>query len=142
MEIKNFKFKLEELLHPTIFEKYKNNQEEGWKLLDIRLLEVLHWLRELVDSELYINTWLFNGNRINSGLREKDSPVGVKNSKHKLGMAVDIISNKYSAQHLRDIIEKNKDTLPYSIRIERNVNWLHIDTANTTSNKIQYFNPN
>ena len=49
-----------------------------------------------------------------------------------------------SAEDMRQKIEANKDKLPYQIRIEKGVNWLHIDVKGSESNahinqKIVYF---
>ncbi|MFW1503910.1 hypothetical protein ACEWBU_23935, partial [Vibrio parahaemolyticus] len=46
------------------------------------------------------------------------------------GQAVDLISNHYTAQELRDLIIKHKDRFPYLTRMEEGVSWLHLDVFN------------
>ena len=40
-----------------------------------------------------------------------------------------------TAQQVRDFIVKNQDKLPYPIRLEGGVNWVHIDTYDFDQNK-------
>ena len=131
-------FKLYELLPPEIY----RSEDKHWELLDERLLETLDVIREILGVPLICNTWYQGGNRRYCGFRVANCKVGAVNSYHKRGMAADLLSNKLTAEEMRQIIDKHQDRLPYPVRIERSVSWLHIDVAEIDYNgkKIYYFN--
>lgn len=116
-------FKLYELLPPEIYQ----NEDAGWELLDDKLKVTIDFLRELFEIPLIINNWKIGGNRKNCGLRSKACAIGAKLSAHKQGMAADIISPKMTAYAMRKIIHINANKLPYPVRLEANVSWLHVD---------------
>ena len=63
-------------------------------------------------------------------------------SAHNNGMGLDLSSPIMSAEEMRKKIELNSDLLPYPVRIERYVNWLHIDCYDMGNPyKVTYFNP-
>lgn len=123
-------FKLYELLPKEIYK----NEDEGWELLDEKLLRTIDVIREIVGVPLICNNWKFGGSRNLCGLRPKNCSIGAKFSAHKDGKAVDIISSKMTAHDMRELIKKNKDKLPYNIRLEKwdkngnEISWLHIDS--------------
>lgn len=143
-------FELYELLPPELYTYDMMVSEEARErafanYFDTKLLETIDVVREIIGLPLICNTWFQDGNRRNSGFRTQQCEVGVAQSQHKLGKAVDLICHKMSAEDMRQKIEANKDKLPYQIRIERGVNWLHIDTKGSDSKrdinkKIIYFN--
>lgn len=143
-------FQLYELLPPELYTYDMMVSEEARErgfanYFDHRLLETIDVIREIIGLPLICNTWFQDGNRKNSGYRTKTCSVGAENSQHKLGKAVDLICHKMSAEEMRQKIEANKDKLPYQIRIESGVNWLHIDVKEITAacqknQKIIYFN--
>lgn len=94
---------------------------------DRKLLETIDVVREIIGLPLICNTWFQDGNRKNCGFRSKTCSVGAEDSQHKLGKAVDLICHKMSAEEMRQKIKENEHLLPYPIRIEAGVNWLHID---------------
>lgn len=122
-----------ELLPPELYtyDMYvdESARERAYELIDERLLITIDIIRgEIIKAPLICNTWYQDGNRRYSGLRTKDCKIGVRESQHKLGKAVDLICNKYTAYQMRQKILDNQHLLPYPIRIERDVSWLHIDT--------------
>ena len=130
--------KLRELLPPELYV----NEDWGWELFDTRLIETIDWLKELFghDVSLIINNWSFGGSRKNCGFRTPDCSVGARLSRHRLGMAVDIISPQMSAQEMRTAIDLHQEELPHPVRIEEGVSWLHIDVDNFKKNeKIYWF---
>lgn len=143
-------FQLYELLPPELYTYDMMVSEEARErafanYFDEKLLITIDIIREIIGLPLICNTWFQDGNRKNCGYRSKTCNVGVENSQHKLGKAVDLICHKMSAEEMRQKIEENKDKLPYQIRIERGTSWLHIDCKEMTSNavknkKIIYFN--
>lgn len=142
-------FQLYELLPPECYTYDMMVSEEARErafatYFDPKLLETIDVVREIIGLPLICNTWFQDGNRKNCGYRTVQCSVGVAQSQHKLGKAVDLICHKMSAEEMRQKIEANKDKLPYQIRIEKVVNWLHIDVKGSESNahinqKIVYF---
>ena len=75
-------------------------------------------------------------------VQEKTDADIVYLSAHHLGIGGDLSSPEMTAEEMIRKIEDNSDLLPYPIRMEKGVNWLHIDCYDTgTPNKITYFNP-
>lgn len=112
------------------------------QFFDEKLLVTIDIIRgEIIKAPLICNTWFQDGNRKNCGLRSEGCDVGVMKSQHKLGKAADLICRDYTAEQMRQIIKENEHLLPYPIRIEENVNWLHIDCKdmNYKGKKIYWF---
>lgn len=116
-------FCLSELLPPEIY----CNEEFGWDMLCDQLKETIDAIRELLKVPLTCNDWARGGHRKNCGYRTQSCAIGARFSAHKQGMAADLISNKMTAQQMRQLIHDSADKLPYKIRIEANVSWLHVD---------------
>ncbi len=103
-------------------------RQRAYEMIDERLLIIIDIIRgEIIKAPLICNTWYQDGNRKYSGLRTENCKVGVRESQHKLGKAVDLICSKYTAYQMRQMILDNQHLLPYPIRMEDNVSWLHID---------------
>lgn len=141
-----FKFKGFELVCPHI---YKRFGEAALFQLDVRLLEVLLWIRKGLGLPMTINTWKAGGNLSQRGMRcnlcekvkEKDYAYL---SAHTFGQGVDFNVNGMDAKDVRKWIDDNKGSLPHPIRLERKCNgkettWVHLDIRNETSDKIVYF---
>lgn len=135
-----------ELVSKDIYDKYVD-KDQIYSLFDENLLKTIDLIRELVGTPLYCNTWYTGGNRKESGLRDINSKTGAKNSAHKLGKAVDLISNDLHVSKLWWTIDTNSDKLPCKIRIEKTnngktISWLHVDTNTKPdqSIKVYYFN--
>lgn len=137
-------FELYEVLPPELY-KYEyyiseEAREKGWELMDEKLLITMDIIRgEIVKAPLICNTWYQDGNRRNSGLRVQNCTVGATNSQHKLGKAADLLCPKYTAEEMRQMIRDNEHLLPYPIRIEDGVSWLHIDTKERKKGPKIYF---
>ena len=124
-------FELYELLPPEVY-TYQDlvsdkDQQPGWSYLDERLLITLDIVRDIIGKPLICNTWCQNGSRMNAGYRTIGCSVGAKKSMHKEGKAADLLCRDYTAEEMRQIIIANQDKLPYPIRMEADVTWLHID---------------
>ena len=132
-------FELYELMPPELYTYDMMISEEARQrafanYFDTKLLETIDIIRgEIVKAPLICNTWFQDGNRVASGYRSSQCPVGVAKSQHKEGKAVDLVCNKYTAEQMRQMIKENEHLLPYPIRIEDGVSWLHIDTKERTS---------
>ena len=139
-------FKPYELLPPEVYtHKVYNDEEEAYRvlneLMDNEFLVTLDAVREILGVPLIVNTWYQGGNRKYCGYRPQNCSVGVAKSQHKLGKAADCVSNKTNAEEMRRRLEANKDKLPYPIRVEADVSWLHIDNKDMDykGQKIYYF---
>lgn len=141
-------FQLYELMPPELYTYDMMVSEEARErafanFFDCKLLETIDVIREIIGLPLICNTWFQDGNRKYSGLRTVQCEVGAAHSQHKLGKAVDLICHKMTAEEMRQKIDANQDKLPYPIRIEADVNWLHIDVkerkTNVKAGKIYYF---
>ena len=134
-------FKTQELVDR---ETYNLLGENAIKLIDQNLIKTIDAIREILNVPLICNNWHKNGTRQNCGFRTQKCKIGSKNSYHKKGQAVDLISYKMTAKEMREILEQNKEKLPLPIRIEKwdnngEINWLHVDMGNKTNDKIHFF---
>ena len=136
-------FKPYEVVSKTVYTIYR---DESIKFMDNRLLETLDVIREILGVPLVINDWYWGGKNQQRGLRENTCQI-VKSkgntlylSSHCFGRAFDAVSAKMSAENMRKKIVDNAYKLPYPIRMESNVTWLHVD-LNMLSNapKITFF---
>jgi Peptidase M15. len=129
-------FKLYELLPPELYK----NEEQGWDYFDARLLRSIDAIRDILNVPLICNNWYHKGKRKASGYRLQSSSIGAQFSAHKQGMAADLISTRMTAEQMRQILILNADKLPYPIRIEKDVTWLHVDVRCSGKQKITMFN--
>lgn len=145
-EVKKY-FKIQEFVEEIT---YKTWGENAWNFLDDRLLETIVILRrDILKVPLVCNDWCFKGNNTQRGLRsnlsylvkEKTDANKLYLSQHNMGKAVDMVSSKMTAENMRKLIKANESKLPYQVRIEDGVTWLHIDVMNALSqkNKIYFF---
>lgn len=138
-QIKNY-FNIKELVCPHVHQKYG---ETAWMFLSTQLLHTLLIIRtEILNKPMVVNNgsnWTQRGMRCNMCqiVKDKKSPYL---SAHVTGNAVDFNCNGITAEEIRKSIAEHKDKLPYSIRLEKDVNWVHVDVYdNLSSNKIEYF---
>ena len=137
-ELKRY-FNIKELVCPHVYEKFG---ERAWIFLDtmaLRLLLVLR--RDILKVPLVCNTKTLTqrGLRCNRCeiVRSKTSPYL---SAHVTGKGFDLSTPAMSAEEMRLKIAENVDLLPCKVRIEQDVNWLHIDCYDEMQvSKIRYF---
>lgn len=126
-------FKPWELVSKAAWSKRRESVMLG---MDAKLLITIDTLRELLEeidpskAVLICNDWNFGGNRQYSGLRLPTDKHYSEFSAHSRGQAVDLVSRHYSAERLRKIIIDNRERFPYLTRMEKDVNWLHLDVFN------------
>lgn len=135
-------FKLTELVSKAVADKYKS---VAWSFFDPRLFDVLVWIREGIGLPMVINTTT----QQQRGLRENTCPMVTEKTKkgqmylsaHVLGKGVDfsIAGNKMTAEQVRQWIRKNISKCPWPIRLEKDVNWVHIDVMNDSGQKLIEF---
>lgn len=137
-ELKKY-FSIKELVCNHVYEKYG---ERAWMFLDTMALRLLLILRrDILKVPLVCNTKILKqrGLRCNQCdiVKEKTSPYL---SAHVTGKGFDLSSPALSAEEMRLKISENVDLLPCKVRIEQDVNWLHIDVYDEmTKERIKYF---
>lgn len=124
-ELKKY-FDIKELVCNHIYEKFNT---QAWMFLSTPLLHTLLILRtEIINLPIVINTSSLK----QRGMRCNMCPI-VKGktsaylSAHVTGNGIDFSCSSKSAEELRQIIKDNQDKLPYPIRLEDGVTWVHID---------------
>lgn len=137
-ELKQY-FRIGELVCNHVYDRFG---EQSWMFLSTQLLHTLLILRtEIVKLPMVVN----NSTMKQRGLRcnlcqlvsSKKTPYL---SAHVTGNGIDFTCKDKTAEEIRNIITDNKDKLPYNIRLEDGVSWVHIDCYdNGSNNKITLF---
>lgn len=138
-------FELQELVCPEVYNKYGM---QAWSFFDPRILTTMDLLRQKLNRSIIINTWHAGGDQTQSGLRcnlcsiakDQTDKGALYLSAHCRGMAFDFHAEGMLPEETRLWIAANKIILPYPIRLERAVNWVHIDCASESTEKITFFN--
>lgn len=119
---------------------YIHGHKSLW-FIDERIIETCQKLRDNLGIPLTINNWYYGGTREESGLRVPGMKNYTLTSQHSFGRAVDIVSDKMTAEEMREHIYKNADEYKHIKAIETNVTWLHIDCRNTATDDFMLFDP-
>lgn len=119
-------FKIQELVCPHIYKKWT---DASWQFIDTAYLETLLVIRrDIIRMSMICNTDSLTQRGIRCNLcklvKSKSVPYL---SAHILGKAGDFTIIGMTAEEARQKILNNADILPYPMRIEANVSWLHID---------------
>lgn len=138
-ELKKY-FDIKELVCNHIYAKFNT---QSWMFLSTPLLHTLLVLRtEILNMPMVVNTSSLH----QRGMRCNMCPI-VKGkisayvSAHLTGNGIDFSSPNKSAEDIRQMIKDNQDKLPYPIRLEDKVNWVHVDVYDQGFyNKITMFN--
>lgn len=139
-ELKKY-FKLQELVCPHVMTRHG---EKAWMFLSTPFLHTLLIIRrDIIQKPMIINNHRVGGNFTQRGLRcnicqivkDKTNTNVPYLSAHVLGQGCDSHCNGISAEEMRRMIIAKKHLLPYPIRIERSVNWLHFDMYDPTNGK-------
>ena len=139
-------FSLDELICPHVYDKFG---DIAWQFLDQRLLITLDVIREKLNKPIFINDWQVHGNFDERGFRCIQCELVKKAIKeerlyvspHMTGQGADFDVEGMTAAEVRLWLAKNERLLPYPIRLESNVNWIHLDTRDTNVTKVTFFNP-
>lgn len=145
-EIKKY-FSAKELI---CIHTYQRFGETSWFLLPTFWLETLLVIRrDILQKPMVCNKYdsasgmyTQRGTRCNLCQLIKDATKAniSYNSAHSKNIAGDFNVLEMTAEEARRKIEEKKDLLPYPIRIEAGVTWLHIDCYdNDNGKKITYF---
>lgn len=128
-------FQLKELVCPHCVKTYG---DKAWQFLSTELLSTIYVLRnEVINKPMIVNngtTFTQRGLRCNicELVKSKNTPYM---SAHNLGKAIDFHVNGMSAEEVRQLIKNNIDKFEYPIRLEEDVNWIHIDVYTLDSDK-------
>lgn len=140
-EIRKF-FDIEEFACDHLLEYYSTNPDRCWDFKDTaQLANVLVIRRDILQVPMYCNNHKKGqhqrGLRCNlcELVRSKDRPYM---SGHVLGKGDDFTVEGMTAQEAREKIKKNAHLLPFPLRMEADVNWLHIDSMPTPSGQKVY----
>lgn len=137
-------FDIQELVCPHVYDKFGLY---AWQFFDPRLLDTLLVIREKIAKPIYVNDWDMGGNFTQRGFRcnicplvkEKTSLEKLYVTAHSQGMGVDFDVKGMSAEEVRKWIKDNQILLPHPIRLEEDVNWLHLDTRSDGFRAITWF---
>ncbi len=138
-------FTITELVCPHVYNKFGGL---AFLFLDERIVITIDTIRRLINKPITVNTWADGGEFSQRGLRcnlcslVKDKTLAnqLYMSAHVLGMAMDFDVENMTADDTRLWIALNKDKLPYNMRLEKNVDWVHLDVYNN-GNKLTFFEP-
>jgi len=144
-ELKKY-FDIRELVCPHTYNKFG---DKSWQFLDTELLDVLLVLRmDILKVPLTINNYHKGLDKTQRGLRcnicqlvkEKTLDNEIYLTAHGNGAGLDIIPSGMTAEQGRKKIKSLKALLPYPVRLEKDVTWIHIDIYDyCNGNKINYF---
>ena len=145
-EIKRY-FNIRELVCDHTYKKYN---EGAWFLIPTFWLHTLLILRrDILQKPLICNNYSSpNGNYKQRGTRcnlcqivkDETASNNCYQSAHTKNIGNDFTVVGMVAPEARNKIAENKELLPYPVRLERNVTWLHIDGYdNDNGQKITYF---
>ena len=132
-EIKaNGYFIIQELVCKHTFQRFG---DKAWQFLDTELLHTLLVIRKAINKPIYINNWDGGGSFSQRGLRcnvcQLSKNKTGKNlsylSSHCNGAGVDCDVKGMTAQEVRNWISENQVVLPYPIRLESGVSWVHLE---------------
>lgn len=143
MDVKKY-FGIKELVCPHVYEVWGEN---AWQFLDDRMLANLVFIREGIGKPIVVNNWAKGGEYSQRGLRcntcllviEKTDLRKVYLSAHIQGKAVDFNVVGMTAEEVRQWIIDHADEMPYPLRLERDVSWVHMDVRNKSVEKVDLF---
>ena len=127
-------FDLSELVCPHIIKRFGDT---AWMFLSTQILHTLLVLRtEILNKPLIINhdSARQRGMRCNLCSMVKNKNVAYE-SAHCNGMGFDITVVGMTAEDARTEIKKYAGKLPYPVRLEEDVTWLHIDCYDPCNDK-------
>lgn len=131
IKAKNY-FSIKELVCKHVYNKFG---EKAWQFLDTELLHTLLIIRKTINKPITVNNWSTGGTFSQRGCRcnicqiPKDKTVAnaLYMSAHINGAGVDFDVKGMTAQAVRNWIIANQALLPYPIRLEDKVTWVHLD---------------
>lgn len=141
-------FSIQELVCPHTYKKFG---DKSWQFLDTEILHTLLVVRrDILKVGMICNDYKFGDKHTQRGLRCNICPLckdkTMKNqiylTAHANGAGMDFVfgaNSGMTAAKARQLIKDNASKLPYNVRIEKDVTWLHIDCY-YTGQKVNEFN--
>jgi hypothetical protein len=133
-------FKITELVCKHTYDLWK---EKSWNFLDTDYLRTILVLRmQIIKVPMTCNTPTQNQRGIRCNLcalvQAKTDKGNVYLTQHGFGKGGDFstVNNVIPASGMRSLIKANKNLLPCKVRIEKDVNWLHIDVMELVTDEI------
>jgi len=136
-ELKKY-FSIAELVCPHTLSAFG---ERSWQFIRTEQLETLLLLRtRILNATMTINNypkgkWTQRGLRCNM-CQIVYSKKSIYLSAHVLGCGDDFDAKGFTAEQTRQKIRDNSNLLPYPIRLEKNVSWVHLDTIDYCNGKV------
>ena len=139
-ELKKY-FDISELVCPHTFQRF--GAEVSWQFLDTEILHTILILRtKILNVGMICNDYKFGGQWTQRGFRcnicqlvkDKTLKNQIYLTSHANGAGFDFVFSAKSgmtAAKARDLIKRNSSLLPFNVRIENVVSWLHIDCYDT-----------
>lgn len=137
-------FNIRELVPLETANKFGN---DAFQFLSVNALKTLDRVREVYDSPLLVNTYIWNSSlgAEYRGFRPYNCKIGAKYSQHRLGNAFDVVipdREDFGGNILRSMIMDNLDEFPLLTAMEQGTPHLHFDCRNiSTKTGIFIFKP-
>ena len=135
-------FDKQELLSKHVYES-----GGGYELLHHDLQKLVVWIRESLGRPMFANSWAIGGQFSQRGYRTNEDPVCkvqkfATGSAHFKGKALDFDVKGMTAEQVRKWLHDNQESAPVRFRVEKGVNWVHVDVMpHKASDKAYFFNP-
>ncbi len=118
--------------------------EQGWVFLDTKLLHTLLIVRrDILNVGIYVNTSTLTQRGLRCNIcqlvKDKTKKNNLYLSAHIFGKAIDFHTKELDASQCRAKIIEKQSLLPYNIRLEKDVSWVHLDVMPFSNNKIYIF---
>jgi len=124
-------FGIFELTDPVM---YRCNGDKAFAFFTDEIKKSIDAVRDFFNRPVTVNNWIWGGDFQWRGLRTHYCTIGSKTSQHRivgdrLCNAFDFDVDGMSAEEVRQEIIKNKDipSFKYITRLEKDVNWVHMD---------------
>ena len=122
---------------------YTRFGDMSWQFLDTELLHTLLVIRQNIGRAIYVNNWDSGGSLSQRGLRcnicqlvkSKTANNQIYLTAHSNGAGVDFDVKGMTAPEVRKWIKANAHLLPYAIRLEEAVTWVHLDIYDPCNGK-------
>ena len=138
-------FSVKELVCKHVYDRYG---DRAAMFLDNKLIETINTVREkILRAPMTVNNWHLGGSFTQRGLRcnlcdlvrEKSERQQLYLSAHCLGKGIDFTPEGMTAEEARRIIIEKQELLPYPIRLEDGVSWVHLDVYEMGTQKVSLF---
>ena len=140
-------FSVKELVCKHVYDRYG---EGAAMFLDDKLIATLNTIREkILCAPMTVNNWHLGGSFSQRGLRcnlcdlvrEKSERQQLYLSAHCLGKGIDFTPEGMTAEEARRLIIGHSERLPWPIRLEEGVSWVHLVVYEIETQKVSRLDP-